>query len=346
MTFQPTIEEMNKKMYEAFDKYSKGDLSATYIELDASLIADYLSNQGNELAKRVRMTMLSQDERQRLADISSERMQLTATIQTFQNKLDLYNKNDYEIDKRRYGAERANNTRKEYTTQVETATSNLEKNRPIYEAEINRIKLGVPGRIAEYENAKVETPLRERNSVVEINRVVADIQSVYPEPTPQSNQMLQQVRNVHDNYLIDVSYGSIIGGLLTDLTQSEIPKAERDMELKKRKIDIQNYYTQNYEQQVWILKIVILITLLALVGGLGLHYQMMSNSLFLLYVGIVLGVGFIVLFYYLWDFYLRDSTNFEEYDFLTYVPPAKPKLNTDYGPGNSSLEMKDNIIYC
>jgi hypothetical protein len=349
MTFQPTIEEMDKKMYEAFDRYSKGDLSAAYIELDASLIADYLSNQGNVIAKNVRTTMISQEERQRLADISSERMQLEATIQTFQNKLDMYSKNDYEIDVRRYGTEKANQTRREYTAQLETAISNAEKNRKNFESETNRIKLGVPGRIADYENAKVETPLRERNSVVEINRVVADIQAVYPEPTPQSNKMLQQVRNVHENYLMDVSYSSIISGLFTDLNQSAIPNAERDLELKKRKVDIQNYYTLNYQQQVWILKVVIVFTLFALVGGLGLHYQLISSGLFSVYLGIVLGVGFIVLFYYLWDFYLRDSTNFDEYNFLTYLSPQKaanPDLNSDGSDPSLDLKNKDNIIYC
>jgi hypothetical protein len=125
--------------------------------------------------------------------------------------------------------------------------------------------------------------------------------------------------------------------LIVDLSDNGLPKIQRDIEYKKRTADIQEYYNKNYTQQIVLLKIILVFSLLALFGGLLMNYQLVSASFFAVYLGVVLSIGFIMLFYYLWDFYLRDTTNFDEYQFFTYHPPPKPSLPNDF---------HDNVIYC
>ena len=84
------------------------------------------------------------------------------------------------------------------------------------------------------------------------------------------------------------------------------------------------------------MKILIFFAMFAVVGSILLHFNVISVNVFAAYLGFIFSIAFIVFFYYLWDFYIRDTVVFDEYDFGNYSPPSTGKV----------LEFKDNIIYC
>lgn len=151
-----------------------------------------------------------------------------------------------------------------------------------------------------------------------MNAVVFDLSNIGQNPNTQ--QMYRQVYNLHQNYSTDIGYFDSVHSILQDLDNNLIKQVERDTNLKERKQAIQEYYKTEYDQQIFIVKYLIFFTLIALVGCFLFQYQLISSSLLMIYLGMVGSVAFVVIFYYLWDFYLRDNTLFDEYNFSTYVP--------------------------
>ena len=324
-------------MYRAFDQYKKGEFGFES-EYGAYEIADLLAKEGDEVAARVKETMLTQAQRQALIDINSQYHQHKATVGVFQNQLDRFNQTEYENTIRWYGLEKANTTRNEFTQKLEKAKTEEQNYTLFYDAIIAKIKREVPDRIARYEDAKIGP--NKRNPIQQMNQVIIDISNASPEYSPQASQMTQQVHSVHDHFLLDLKYRENVNEVITDLSNNILSQVERDLQFKKKQMDIQEYYAKNYQQQIFLLKILVVFSLFALIGGLLLNYRLISVTLFAMYLGMVLSVGFIVMFYYLWDFYIRDNTVFDEYNFLIYNPPPKPALS-DLPP-----DFKDNIIYC
>jgi hypothetical protein len=173
-----------------------------------------------------------------------------------------------------------------------------------------------------------------------MNKVITDISIAYPEFSYSGSQMNQQIHILHENYNADLSYNKIINDMIVDISNNALSQVERELNYKKKQMDIQEYYDKNYQQQVLLFKVLLIFSLIALFGVLLLNFQWISLSLFTVYLGTDLAIGFIVMFYFLWDFYLRDNTNFDEYDFLVYNPPSKPSMKGD------TTQFNDNVIYC
>jgi hypothetical protein len=346
---RPTIQDMDTYMYQAFDKYSNGNLGGG-VEKESMTegIADLLSREGDantkEIAKRVKKTFLKQAERQRMINLNQEIQMSNALVSLAKHALDQFMNHNYANEVRWLGVEKADAKKREYTLKYETAKADQAKHQPKYDAELLKIKNHIPTRTIQYEEAKTPKDPNERNPVKEMNDVITEVKNAYPEYGLESAGMIQQVHALHENYRIDVSYSSVVNELITDLNQKVGPQVEKELQLKQKKMEIQDYYTKSYDKQIQIFKIIVFFTLFALVGGICLHYRLISSSIFALYLGLVLSIGFIVLFYALWDFFLRDSTEFDEYNFLVYQSPASvPDLSLS---SNLNFDFKDNIIYC
>ncbi len=344
-----TIEDMNTSMYQAFDKYSNGNLGGG-VEKESMTegIAYFLSISGDantkEIVKRVKKTFLTQAEKQKMIDLNQEIQESNSSVNLEKHRLDQYKNNNYANDILWKGTEKADAILRDYTLKYETAKADQAKNKPKYDAELLKIKNHIPIRTVQYEEAKSPNTPSERNPVKEMNDVITEVKSAYPEYGLESSGLVRQVHDLHDNYTIDVSYSSVVNELITDLNEKVGPQVEKELQLKQKKMEIQDYYTKSYDKQIQIVKIIVFFTLFALVGGIFLHYRLISSSIFALYLGLVLSVGFIVLFYALWDFFLRDSTEFDEYNFLVYQSPASvPDLSLS---SNLNFDFKDNIIYC
>jgi hypothetical protein len=160
------------------------------------------------------------------------------------------------------------------------------------------------------------------------------------------DKLYNEVKKIHDNYSKDVEYMGAIHSLIDNVRGSSLVELEKEMNHKKKQQDIQDYYDKKYQQQIFILKIIIVMTLFVMVGCLFFNYGLIPVYILTIYLGFVLSVGFVIVFYYLWDLFLRDNTQFDEYNFAPYMPP-KPQGNLDRGKNKWWVkDSSDNNILC
>ena len=179
------------------------------------------------------------------------------------------------------------------------------------------------------------------NPLHQMNKVIVDISG---STSYSKNDLYQEVKKLHSNYTKDMEYMDIIHNLIETLKGTSVSTIEKTVNHNKKQQDIQEYYHQRYEQQIFIVKLVILFSFIAMVGCLLFNYGIISVYLLTFYLGFVFSIGFVVIFYYLWDLSVRNKTVFDEYDFETYLPPKS------YGQLEkhtwSGSELSDNNILC
>jgi hypothetical protein len=167
------------------------------------------------------------------------------------------------------------------------------------------------------------------------------VQDVNEDPDPYSAYMkYEQVKNLRDNYELDVAYSTTISDIITKLREDLSPKMKKERMLKMRKNEIQEYYHSEYQRQIFILKLFIFFTVISLLGAILYRTGLVPPFLLMAYLGAVGSIAFVVIFYYLWDFYLRDNTIFDEYDFSTYVS-SKYKNES-----NNLSDLSYNLLSC
>lgn len=151
--------------------------------------------------------------------------------------------------------------------------------------------------------------------------------------------LVNQYNVIADNYNLDAQYDSQLNLLLSKLNGNELTALkEKEIRLKEKKKDIEEYYHTEYGQLTVIVQWATLFVLLGLVGGTLHRYGLIPNTLFMIYLGTIAAIATIVLVYYLWDFYTRDPTVFQEYNFNSYVSvyPSSPGDNV-YTPLDLNL---------
>uniref|UniRef100_A0A6C0ETQ4 Uncharacterized protein n=1 Tax=viral metagenome TaxID=1070528 RepID=A0A6C0ETQ4_9ZZZZ len=132
------------------------------------------------------------------------------------------------------------------------------------------------------------------------------------------------------NYKGDIRMSTVMLDYLNNNKLENIDNSLNDM----RQIDINNYYTAKYNKESNILKQIIFYCCLALVGSLFFLKGLITETLYIVYLAIIIFIGFSAVLYSLYNLYMRDSIVFDEYDY--------PYLKA---PGNDisyhSVEIKD-----
>jgi len=180
------------------------------------------------------------------------------------------------------------------------------------------------------------------NPIDELNVVVRDVSM---SDSTMTSGMYYELEKLKNNYDKDVLYMGKLHSIIGDISNNLLNSVERDLNHKKKEQDIQDYYNKQYQQQIFLLKLVIFFSVIALGGCLLFNLGLISVHLLTFYLGFVLSVAFMFIFYYLWDFFLRDNTRFDEYDFATYLPPKVSYLDKQKNMGGLG-DLRDNIIYC
>lgn len=180
------------------------------------------------------------------------------------------------------------------------------------------------------------------NPINQLNGVIRDISM---SDSTMSSLMYEELKKLKKNDENDVIYMNKLHSIIGDISNNLLNSVERNLNHKKKEQDIQDYYHKQYQQQIFLLKLVIFFSLIALAGCLLFNIGVISIHLLTFYLGFVLSVAFMTIFYYLWDYFLRDKTAFDEYDFATYLPPKV--IDLDKQKNVSGLgDLRDNIIYC
>ncbi len=155
-------------------------------------------------------------------------------------------------------------------------------------------------------------------------------------------RFIEQYNWIVENHAIDKRYDLQLNALLDEMNGPALKaQKEKELRLKERKKDIEEYYHMAYNQQIFLAQLVVFFTVLALLGG-GLHRMgLMSETLWMVYLGTIASVAVVVILYYLWDYYTRDATIFPEYDFSRYISvyPASPTENV-------YTELDLNLLSC
>lgn len=181
--------------------------------------------------------------------------------------------------------------------------------------------------------------------ISQLNGVITDISG---SESTKGIFLYNELEKLKTNLEYDMIYRDKIHAVIGDISNNLLGNVERNVNHKKRQQDIQDYYNKNYQQQIFILKLVIFFSVIALVGCLFFNFGLISVYLLSFYLGVVLSVAFVVVFYYLWDFFVRDNQVFDEYEFSIYLPPKMDgtDLTKQKDIGGLSHNLKDNIIYC
>ncbi len=343
----PILDLKDIKMYKAdvfmkdsLEKYLNGNKEDGYTaEVHALSIVSYLATEGVKEAIDVLPFLLKPYEIENLKQIKNLKTSADSALNIAKKELNDFN---YETYKTTYGEVAANTQKATLQTNLANAEETKKTRTVSYDIEFKKITSNYSERAGNYEDVRgAAYAATTTDPVVQLNRVVYDINRAYPEYSYKADSMNEQLKGLFDNYNTDVSYMKSIHSLMTDISSNLMDKVEKDLDLKRREQEIQEYYNKKYTQQIFLLKLVIVISLVALIGCLVYHYSLISKTLLMVYLGSVSGIGFIVLFYYLWDFYIRDTKVFDEYDFSPYLPPSTEGRTLD-----NSGAFKDNIIYC
>jgi lipopolysaccharide export LptBFGC system permease protein LptF len=338
----PTMAQADLFMRDAMEKYLRGaNFGGWYSEHIAGNIVRILIQNGNSDAIKVEPVLLPQE-----TTNAFKKLKENATVALYQQlsstrELEEFEKEGYASFIQRHDPERADLRKRELTKLKEDYIASYTIEKQKYEDELIRIKQGASKRMSDYMELRADAFVALNDDpVVLMNRVLTDVNRDYPEYAYAATDMHEQVQNLYGNYQTDVQYLNSVHSLLTDLSDNLVRNLEKKIQVKERKQEIQDYYQKKYNQQIFLVQLLIFFSLFVIVGSLLLHYQIMNTYTFVAYVGLVFSVAFVVFFYYLWDFYMRDTTVFDEYQFDTYLP--LPNSN------GKVLEsgFKDNIIYC
>jgi hypothetical protein len=156
--------------------------------------------------------------------------------------------------------------------------------------------------------------------------------SNYPNEYNYLNQLKNSITTNYDNNaILSQNITSNIENLQGKYG-SQIKKLD---DISQRKIEISRFYMLKYKKEISILQKIVLICGIGLLGCLLYNIRIISNNFLSLYLGVVLSVGFVMVFYSLWDIYIRDNNVFDEYDYGVY----SSKTPTIVTPSNDEAHL-------
>lgn len=334
------MKDVDVFMSESMDRYLNNDnFGGWFAEYNAVSIVYFLEKKNVPQAKAAKPILLSQASleqfKKKTSDLSTSLYQQRASAR----ELDLFEKNNYDNFISWYGQAKADERRTQLSTKKENDLTRYNAAKKAYEDELNEMKKNAPTRASAY-IALRGASFAESNEdpIVLMNKVLADVNTAYPEYSYTASDMNEQLKLLHGNYKTDAAYLNSVHSLLSDLSDNLMPSLEKKMHYKERQQEIHEYYHKQYDQQIFLVKLLIFISLFAIAGSVLLHYKIISITVLAVYLGILFSVAFVVFFYYLWDFYIRDNNVFDEYEFNVYFPPSNGNV--------LKSTFKDNIIYC
>jgi uncharacterized membrane protein (DUF485 family) len=153
-----------------------------------------------------------------------------------------------------------------------------------------------------------------------LNKLNQDYQNPnFMSNNPKEYEFLNNVKSsVLSNYENNIMMSQTITSNIESLKGQFEHKIKKIDDLSQRQLEINRFYILKYKKEIELLQRIVLICGIGLVGCLLYNIGLISNNFLSLYLGIVLSIGFIVIFYSLWDIYIRDNNVFDEYDYGVY----------------------------
>jgi hypothetical protein len=177
--------------------------------------------------------------------------------------------------------------------------------------------------------------------VDELNSLIIDLSNKVQ--TDETDIIYYNIITQYNNYLTDISFSDTVDELIAPLTSPYNSINGKKNMIQDKKLNINTYYSKMYDKKIKIIKEIIIICCLGLIGCLFKNKQIIGDKVFSMYLGLVFSIGFILVFYDLWDLYIRDDKNFDEYDYSTY---SKRDLSNNIFSGSSHPLVFDSETDC
>ena len=177
--------------------------------------------------------------------------------------------------------------------------------------------------------------------VNDLNSLIIELDN--KEQTDESDLIYYNIITQYNNYLTDISFSDTVDELIAPLTSPYNSINGKKNIIQDKKLNINTYYSKMYDKKIKIMKEIIVICCLGLIGCFFLNNKIIDDKVFSLYLGLVFSIGFILVFYDLWDLYIRDDKNFDEYDYSTY---SKRDLSNNIISGSSHPLVFDSETDC
>jgi len=127
--------------------------------------------------------------------------------------------------------------------------------------------------------------------------------------TQQQNYM-----NINHNYSSDLNNSYALLKYLNK-SQRDPDESQPNIIYNERQIDVNKYYIMKYQSESYILKLIIFFCGLALLGCLFFLKGLIGETLYIIYLGIIISIGIITICYNMYNLLYRDNMRFDEYDY-------------------------------
>ena len=135
--------------------------------------------------------------------------------------------------------------------------------------------------------------------------------------TSINNSYLSTQSNVSDarNSLInEFAVTNIIGKELKNANKN-LTTLEQERYNKVRMAEINNYYSDKYQAQTYIMKLIVYLCIPILILGILMKNEFIPAKIARILIGIIVGIGVIIIMYQLIDIGRRSNMDFSEYRF-------------------------------
>ena len=153
--------------------------------------------------------------------------------------------------------------------------------------------------------------------VDELNSLIIDLSNNKIQ-NEETDIIYYNIITQYNNFLTDISFSDTVDELIAPLTSPYNSINSKKNIIQDKQLNINTYYSKLYDKKIKIMKEIIIICCLGLIGCFLLNKQVIGEKTFSMCLGLVFSIGFILVFYDLWDLYIRDNKNFDEYDYNVY----------------------------
>jgi hypothetical protein len=118
---------------------------------------------------------------------------------------------------------------------------------------------------------------------------------------------------------------------------------------KRRLIQINTYYGKQYDAYSQVMKYIFIVTLILLVLTVFANKEWIPRNIYTFLVILILFIGFIYIISKVWDIYLRDNMNFDEYNWNfspSFSSSTLSSLSSSTSSSSTSSSSVQNSLTC
>jgi hypothetical protein len=147
---------------------------------------------------------------------------------------------------------------------------------------------------------------------------------------------------LNTNNDLDASYTTLYSQYLNKI--NNVDSTGKTIQNNKRNIEINQNAILKYKAQSLVLKKIIVICCIALIGSFLFYLNILPDMMYNIYLGIVFGIGFIIIMYDLYNIFIRNSNDFNQYDYeFLYKPPM---INSNETTNYNTIQLSNIPTVC